>query len=175
MQPSVWGPTLWRSLHFVALGYPDSCADEATRDMVRYDYKNFFENFWRVLPCKKCSVNYRRHLEELPPIDNYLSCSNNLFSWTVALHNIVNKELGKREYTVEEAREFYKGSISPPDSIVVPAPSIRIYDDGVSTTTPPARTPSHLNLITQNLTIMSLILIIIILIVFIVTNKRNVV
>jgi predicted lipid-binding transport protein (Tim44 family) len=30
-----------------------------------------------------------------------------LFAWTVQLHNIVNKETGKREWTTEEARTFY--------------------------------------------------------------------
>lgn len=172
MQPSVWGPALWRSLHIVALGYPDNCADEATRDMVRYDYKQFYENFWRVIPCKKCSVNYRQHLQELPPIDNYLSCRNDLFTWTVALHNIVNKELGKREYSVEEAREFYKSPVTA-SPVVVPAPAIRIFTDSDETQIQKAATANSLGFISHNITIMSLILIIIILIVFIITNKRG--
>ena len=86
MQPSVWGPHVWRSIHYIALGYPDNADSMA--------YKEFFLNLWKVIPCLKCSINYKRHLEELPPIDQYLGSKDDLFKWTVALHNIVNLELG---------------------------------------------------------------------------------
>jgi|UniRef100_A0A6C0BHL8 hypothetical protein len=102
MQPSVWGPCLWRSIHVIALGYPYSPTDEDKKN-----YKEFYENFWKVIPCQKCSVNYKRHLEELEHIDGFLSSPDDLFSWTVALHNIVNNELGKRLYTVEEAKQIH--------------------------------------------------------------------
>jgi hypothetical protein len=102
MQPSVWGPCLWRSIHVIALAYPYSPSNED-----KQNYKEFYENFWKVIPCQKCSVNYRRHLEELAPIDGFLSSPDDLFAWTVALHNIVNNELGKRNYTVEEAKQIH--------------------------------------------------------------------
>ena len=100
MDPTIWGKCLWKSLHVVALGYPS----EPTLDD-RESYKYFFENFWKVLPCKKpCSQNYKRHLEELP-IQPYLSNTDRLFEWTVILHNVVNKEVGKKEISIKEARE----------------------------------------------------------------------
>lgn len=102
MQPNVWGPCLWRSIHVIALGYPRSPSDE-----VRQNFKDFYENFWKVIPCPKCSVNYRRHLQELAPIDEFLSSPDDLFAWTVAMHNIVNNELGKRQYSVEEAKQIH--------------------------------------------------------------------
>jgi hypothetical protein len=53
-------------------------------------------------------VNYKRHIDaEMPPIEGFMDSGKALFEWTVALHNLVNRELGKREWTVEEALEHY--------------------------------------------------------------------
>jgi hypothetical protein len=43
----------------------------------------------------------------MPPIEGYMDSGKLLFEWTVTLHNVVNRELGKREWTVEEAFEHY--------------------------------------------------------------------
>ncbi len=86
----MWGPPIWRAIHFVALGYPDSPSAEDAAN-----YKRFFEDLGAVIPCSTCSVNYSRHLQELP-IDDYLSGGRmRLFEWSVRVHNIVNAEKGK--------------------------------------------------------------------------------
>lgn len=102
MEPKVWGKYIWTSIHMIALGYPD----KPTQDD-RINYQQFYMNLWQVLPCYKCSLNYLRHLEELP-IDEHLNDNMSLFKWTVDLHNIVNRELGKREWTFEEALEKFR-------------------------------------------------------------------
>jgi hypothetical protein len=102
MQPELWGPNLWRSIHFIALGYPD----QPTPNDVQ-NYYELFTNLWKVIPCYKCSINYKRHLDELP-IDTFLTTKMKLFEWTVILHNIVNKELGKNQIAFEDAIELYK-------------------------------------------------------------------
>lgn len=105
MQPEIWGSHAWSTLHLFAIGYPKSPTYE---DIVAY--KNFYENFWKVIPCYKCSVNYRRHLKEYP-LDNYLTDNKKLFEWTVNLHNIVNKELGKPQMSIEDATNIYRNII----------------------------------------------------------------
>lgn len=103
LKPECWGPSLWKSIHMLALGYP---SHPSQLDQIAY--KSFFEEFWKVLPCKvPCSVNYRRHLRELS-IDNYLENNMKLFEWTVILHNIVNKELGKPMVLLEDAIDMYQ-------------------------------------------------------------------
>jgi hypothetical protein len=102
MEPKVWGKYIWTSIHILALGYPDKPSNEDIQN-----YKQFFLNFWKVIPCYKCSQNYLKHLEELP-IDNFMTDNLSLFKWTVGLHNIVNKELGKREFSYEEAYEKFR-------------------------------------------------------------------
>lgn len=107
MNPSSWGPSLWKSIHYIALGFPDM---PTSTD--RENYLKFFKNLGKVLPCYKCSVNYEAHLNELP-IESFITNSDMLFKWTVQLHNIVNRDTGKREISLDEAYAIYKsGSAS---------------------------------------------------------------
>ena len=99
--PKVWGKYFWTCFHYVALGYPD---EPTVSD--RQIYRDFYSTFGHVLPCKKCTDNYERHLQELP-IDSYLKNSYTLFEWTVRVHNIVNKELGKPIWNIEYAKMYY--------------------------------------------------------------------
>lgn len=101
MLPDIWGKHLWFSIHFIAQDYPKT----PTHDEM-LTYKDFFENLWKVIPCYKCGVNYKRHLQELP-IDDHLGSREDLFAWTVELHNIVNRELGKPIMTLDEAKKKY--------------------------------------------------------------------
>lgn len=106
MNPSIWGKYFWTTLHLVALGYDD----KPTLEM-RKNYEDFFLNFYKVIPCKKCAINYKRHLSELP-IYPYLDSKQNLFKWTVLLHNIVNRELGKQQWNLEYAYVYYTSTQS---------------------------------------------------------------
>lgn len=99
------GPKLWKSIHNVALlEYPENPSEDD-----KTYYMNYYKDFWKVIPCLKCSVNYRKNWEELP-ITSYLESRTQLFEWTVLLHNIVNKELGKKEISLSEALAIYKTS-----------------------------------------------------------------
>ena len=103
----VWGPALWRAIHFIALGYPTvpTEADAAA-------YRAFFESLDKVIPCEVCANNYRRHFAEIP-IDGFLlggrgNGSQTLFDWTVELHNVVDRELGKPgggDWTTKRAKD----------------------------------------------------------------------
>jgi hypothetical protein len=123
LSPETWGPSLWRAVHFVALGYPTEPTDQ---DVAAY--RSFFKNLHAVVPCEYCSANYRRHLDELP-MEPFLF-EGRLFEWTVQLHNIVDKELGKAkaDWTVEEAKAALLSSPSgaaarPPLSLPSSSPS----------------------------------------------------
>lgn len=92
-----WGPSLWRAIHFVALGFP---AGRAT-DMQKEAYRLFYRGLDNVLPCPTCAESYRRHLErDVRPVEEAIAATtaerpDALFEWTVDLHNVVNRELGK--------------------------------------------------------------------------------
>ena len=99
--PSSWGPHGWKFIHMVALGYPQIPSEDQKKN-----YRVFFEILQHVLPCSICSNNYSMHLKELPLTDEILSNSDNLLKWTVDLHNIVNKEKGKKVYDYDEAKRL---------------------------------------------------------------------
>jgi hypothetical protein len=101
MEPKVWGRYLWTSIHSIALGYPDEPSEKDKKD-----FRDFYTNLWKVIPCQRCSDNYQRHLTELP-IDGFLGTNTDLFKWTVDLHNIVNKELGKQTIPLKQAEEIF--------------------------------------------------------------------
>jgi hypothetical protein len=52
----------------------------------------------------KCKENWNLWLHDNPPV---YGKNGEFFEWSVKAHNYVNKKLGKREFTVDEAREYY--------------------------------------------------------------------
>jgi Erv1 / Alr family len=107
MDTTVWGPFMWKTIHHIALSYPSPPAPEERRA-----YRAFFENLHEVIPCKVCAANYRQHLKELP-VSEFLVDAFSLFSWTVHMHNLVNKMNGKAEWSVSGAYDEYTRSRQP--------------------------------------------------------------
>lgn len=103
MRTDVWGKHLWYSIHLIALSYPEDPTNEEKRH-----YQSFFENLHQVLPCYKCSINYLKHLNQIPITSGALENTESLFRWTIDMHNLVNSELSKRQWTYDEATEYYQ-------------------------------------------------------------------
>lgn len=101
---------MWRSIHYVALGYP---VRDPTPD-VRSSYASFFGVLGYVLPCAKCSQHYNQHIVSYP-LEASLIGRAELFRWTVDLHNAVNASLGRKTWTYEQAYEVYADRRSSPD------------------------------------------------------------
>jgi len=101
ISPEVWGPFFWNTMHFVALGYPKepTYADKRAA-------KEFYESLTRLIPCPTCRDHYTAHLKE-SPISVSLDNRADLFRWTVAIHNKVNKMLNKPEKTEQEVVHYY--------------------------------------------------------------------
>jgi len=98
--PQVWGPPMWMTIHLVALGYPKAPTFGEKRAA-----KNFYESLTHLIPCPICKLHYQNHLKE-NPITPSLDTQEDLFRWTVKIHNLVNKDLGKPEYTEQDAISF---------------------------------------------------------------------
>ena len=58
----------------------------------------FVEGYVYVIPCLSC----REHFEQVL-VDNPVPDAEDLFNWSVDLHNIVNRRLGKPEVSYEAA------------------------------------------------------------------------
>lgn len=102
MPPEVWGPLFWHTMHITALGYPvaPTYADKKAA-------KEFFESLIMLIPCSICRTHYAEHLKA-NPITPFLDTRQDLFLWTITLHNSVNKSLNKAEFTPEASIAYYK-------------------------------------------------------------------
>ena len=112
INPTLWGPNLWKFMHYLTLSYPEQPSE--------YDvnkFKNFFMSIGDYLPCEKCRYNYKDHLQELPLTQNELSCRDNLILWLFNFHNIVNKHLGKKEFTIKEFNDAYVNNMNLPANV----------------------------------------------------------
>ena len=64
-------------------------------------------DIWQYLIPARCDCKdgYQKIIEEYPPD---FSSPDAFFAWGVALHNAVNRKLGKPELTIEEARKIWR-------------------------------------------------------------------
>ena len=64
-------------------------------------------DIWQYLIPARCDCKdgYQHILKELPPD---FSSPEAFFAWGVALHNHVNRKLGKPELTIDEARKIWR-------------------------------------------------------------------
>ena len=102
MDPKIWGPKLWFSLHTMTFNYPENPTEIDKRN-----YYDFFINLKNVIPCAKCSQHYGEHLENNPLSPN-LDKKELFVKWLIDLHNDVNKSLNKRLYSYDEVIKIYK-------------------------------------------------------------------
>jgi hypothetical protein len=96
--PSKWGPHFWMTLHIACLGCQDA--------KVLVD---FVEGYKEIIPCLSC----REHFEQVL-VENPVPEADDLFKWSVDVHNIVNKRLGKPEFSYEDALDNIITGAPPP-------------------------------------------------------------
>ena len=101
LQPDVWGPSGWKFMHYVALGYP-----EHPTETDKTNYKNFYQSLGHILPCQGCANHYKETVET-HPIEGNLRTRDDLLRWTFEIHNKVNSRLDKPELSYEEALVLY--------------------------------------------------------------------
>ena len=97
--PNKWGRQAWHFIHMVALSYPP---EEVLTEDIKEKYYKFFESLGYTLPCPYCSLHFREKFKKNPPPMNN---REELFRWTVDMHNAVNKDNRKKEISYDEAKE----------------------------------------------------------------------
>jgi hypothetical protein len=101
---SVWGPSLWHSLHCISINYPVNPLRED-----KINYKRFIMSLRYILPCGKCRENITTNLQKLPLTFTALKNRENFSKWMYQLHEIVNKALGKRSgLTFRDVQDRYE-------------------------------------------------------------------
>ena len=96
--PSKWGPHFWMTLHIACLGCQDYKA-----------LSEFVEGYVYVIPCLSC----REHFEQVL-VENPVPEAGDFFKWSVDVHNIVNRQLGKPEFSYEDALANVVAAPPPP-------------------------------------------------------------
>ena len=106
MMTSVWGPSLWHTLHTISFNYPTNPSEEDKKN-----YYSFYKNISNVLPCRFCRDNFRENLRkpELKLSKSVLKNRESLSKWVYNFHEQVNKNLGKdSKLSYSDVRERYE-------------------------------------------------------------------
>ena len=101
--PSNWGRRAWKRFHIKSLYYPDN-----PTVYEKYDAKNFYElEFSKYIKCTSCKTHYNQIIKQYPiRLESRIA----LFYWTVDIHNLVNKKLGKPQISHLDAYKLWFGT-----------------------------------------------------------------
>jgi hypothetical protein len=91
MLTSVWGPSLWHTLHTISFNYPIKPTQQD-----KTNYKRFIMDLKNILPCKYCRMNFKKNLKSLPLTVKALKNRSNFSRWMYKMHELINKMLGKK-------------------------------------------------------------------------------
>ena len=91
MLTTVWGPSLWHTLHTISFNYPIKPTQQD-----KTNYKRFIMDLKNILPCKYCRMNFKKNLKTLPLTVKALKNRSNFSRWMYNMHEIINKMLGKK-------------------------------------------------------------------------------
>jgi len=94
--PKSFGPYFWGAFHLACLAAVD-----------KESLKTFIEMYQMVLPCFGCRMHFSILLANNPMPDQ------NIFEWSVDIHNLVNERLGKPTVTYTDAYKHWMSGCDP--------------------------------------------------------------
>ena len=104
MLTSVWGPSMWFTLHIISFNYPVKPTQYQKKE-----YFNFFKNLGYILPCSYCRLNYKKNIKSVKLDMSVMKNRKTLSIWLYNLHNEINKMLGKKfKLSYDEVRQNYE-------------------------------------------------------------------
>ena len=110
MDPKVWGPHFWFTLHTIATSYP-SHPNEVTKKK----YYELIQNIPLFLPNTNIG-NYFIGILNKFPISPYLDSRLSFMKWVHFIHNKINKAMGKEEMSFSDSLERYYKHYEPEES-----------------------------------------------------------
>lgn len=104
MLTTVWGPSLWHSLHTISFNYPINPTKSE-----KLNYKKFIESLKYVLPCKHCRDNLKDNLRKYPLTMKVMKDRYNFSLYIYNLHERINTLLNKKSgLSYDDVRERYE-------------------------------------------------------------------
>lgn len=132
LDPKVWGPHSWFSMHCITLAYPDHPSPD--EQVAAYDH---FMSYKYLLPCAHCKAHFAEHLDSTK-LAKAVQSKDGLVSWLVDFHNKVNQSLGKSTFSCAEAVRYFRDQFHDPDSARIL--DEHVYDDETTTDDSPKKT-----------------------------------
>jgi hypothetical protein len=108
-----WGPYFWGTLHLACLSAPNVLTQEH-----KAAFQALVESYTKVLPCSMCQNHFAEVLQKYPLQDN-IETSDQLFLWSVTVHNAVNANIGKPQMNPVDALYYWSERLnysSPPET-----------------------------------------------------------
>lgn len=102
MDPEIWGPPAWKFIHLLSLNYPNKPSFED-----KYNYKQFILSLQKVLPCEACARHFKQNIEN-SDFEKILKSRETLFEWFVDVHNSINKQNKKKEWSYNKVYNHLK-------------------------------------------------------------------
>tara|TARA_B110000879_G_scaffold112213_1_gene149947 strand:+ start:2503 stop:3078 length:576 start_codon:yes stop_codon:yes gene_type:complete len=104
MLTSVWGPSMWHSLHTISFNYPISPSKSD-----KEHYRKYILDLKHILPCGKCRNNLKQNLKKLPLLMKHMESRETYSKYVYELHEIINSMLGKKSgLSYNDVRERYE-------------------------------------------------------------------
>jgi len=104
MLTTIWGPSLWHSLHTISFNYPIKPTENQ-----KNKYRSFILNLQYVLPCKYCRINLKKNFKCLPLTMKHMKNRTTFSKYIYNLHEHINKMLGKiSNLSYSNVRERYE-------------------------------------------------------------------
>lgn len=101
---SIWGPSMWHSLHSISFNYP---VNPTIKD--KRNYRNFILNLRHVLPCGKCRENLKKNFKDLPLTMDKMKSRESFSKYLYDLHEHINNMLGKKSgLSYKDVKERYE-------------------------------------------------------------------
>jgi hypothetical protein len=100
-----WGPILWNLFHSFSINNNKKITENK-----KHLYYIFYTTFIYIVPCIVCADHYSTILNDIYPLEEDKITTTYLKKWGFTVHNLVNKKLGKHEYSY---LKFKNSNITP--------------------------------------------------------------
>ena len=107
MDPEIWGPPAWKFIHLLTLNYPNKPTFQD-----KYNYKQFILALQKVLPCDTCANHFQQNIQN-SDFNDILRSRESLFEWFVDVHNSVNKQNKKKQWSYNDVYKNLQTSNEP--------------------------------------------------------------
>ena len=109
MNPEVWGPPFWFTLHTMSMTYPVH-----PNTVTKKKYYEFITNLPIFIPNADIGNHFAKLLDEYP-VEPYLSSRMSFIKWIHFIHNKINVSLGKPDIPFYKFLEWYHKQYIPKD------------------------------------------------------------